>query len=233
MPGFLLSNEHWQKRQAVGGFTLLEMLVVITIIAVMVALTAGVTGALNGSKGNTAAHQVAAAVDLARSKSLAGQGEVVLAFATAQVSLPGIAWRAMIICQEAEGSSSVVGTDRSAIRYDAITGWFYLPEGYVFSQAPPADPQAGVNVLTAGDSLITVRLPGGGSEEVALPCIGFQQLGEVVVPPQTQGLPILVALAEGEATSAGPTDFGGAIHRSEQCRWVAVQRLTGNSKVLP
>lgn len=216
---------------AVRGFTLLEMLVVITIIAAMVGVTAGVTGALNSSKGTTAAHQVAAAIDLARSKALAGRGEVVVAFATDQVYAAGAAYRAMVVCQEVDGAADAVGSDRSSLKYEAITGWFYLPDGYVFTRAAPADPQAGMNVLGAPDALLTVRLP-GGTEELALPCIGFQQLGEVTMP-QTRGLPILVALAEGESRPGGPTNFAGDVHSAEQCRWVAVQRLTGNSKVLP
>jgi type II secretory pathway pseudopilin PulG len=219
------------------GFSLLEALVVATILAMVLGLTAGITGALNGSRGSTAAVQVAAVIDLARAKALTGQGEVVVAFATEAVLAAGVAYRAVVICQATASSGAVAGETEppsgSGLVFKPVSGWYYLPQGYVFAKAEPFAGTAGVNVLNVANARLRVRLPGPGGEERELPCIAFRQLGDVAVPKDTQGRPVLVALAEGEARDGQPVGFQGKAHPPEACRWLAVQKSSGNCMILP
>lgn len=209
------------------AFTLLEMLVVVVIVAIMVGLTAGVTGALNGSRGSTAIQQLAAVIDSARAKALTGQGEVVVAFATeALTAEPKLPYRAVVICQARPAPP------QAQPEYEPVSGWYYLPEGYVFAQAEPAQSDAGVNVLSAPDALLQVTLPGKNAQ-ARLPCIAFRELGEVSLPADTRGRPVLVALAEGEIVSGKPQSLTGGTHLPEMCRWLAVQKNSGNCMILP
>lgn len=210
-----------------GGFTLLEVLVVVTIIAILVGLTAGVTGAISGSRGSTAVQQVAAFLDEARAKALTGQGEVVVAFADGSVSVEGAPYRAMMICQKKPGGG-LLGK-----KFEPLSGWFYLPPGFVFSTADPANSTAGVNLFRAINGAQRVVLPGPNPLEMELPCIGFRELGEVNRPLETQGRPVLLAVAEGDFMESGPKTFQGMEHRPEVCRWLAVQKNSGTSMILP
>jgi prepilin-type N-terminal cleavage/methylation domain-containing protein len=210
-----------------GGFTLLETLVVVTIIAILVGLTAGVTGAISGSRGSTSVQQVAAFLDEARAKALTGQGEVVVAFATGMVAVEGAPYRALMICRQKPGGGLLAKT------FEPISEWFYLPPGYVFSTTDPANPTAGVNLFRTVDANQRVVLPGPDRLEVELPCIGFRELGEVNRPLETQGRPVLLAIAEGEFVEVGPKNFQGMEHTPEMCRWLAVQKNSGTSMILP
>ncbi len=212
-------------RHGKAGFTLLEMLVVVTIIAIVVGMTVGVTGALRGSRGSTAIQQLAAVIDEARAKALTGEGEVVLAFATDAVPEQQAAFRAVVICRAPQAGAQ-------AGKYKPVSGWYYLPEGYVFAVSTPADNDAGVNVLNAPDARLPVGLPGSGLEAI-LPCIGFRELGKVSLPQDTRGRPVLVAIAEGTVEGARPLSPAGDTHSPEQCRWLAVQKNSGNSLILP
>lgn len=215
------------KRLARKGFTLLETLVVVTIIAIVVGLTAGVTGAIKGSKGSTAVQQVAAFLDEARAKALTGQGEVVVAFATEAVSDDSAAYRAVVICRARPTGRGVPR------KFEPISGWFYLPEGFVFSTTDPASSLAGVNLFRATDAMVRIIPPGVNQGEVNLPCIGFRELGEVTRPLETQGRPILLAVAEGDVVGSKVQSFQGLEHTPEMCRWLAVQKNSGTSMILP
>lgn len=216
-----------KKKTTRQGFTLLEMLVVLTITAIIVGLTAGVTGAINGSKGSTAIQQVAAFLDEARAKALTGQGEVVVAFATEAVPMDGVAYRAALICR-ARPTGPLLSP-----RFEPLSGWFYLPDGFVYATSYPATGAAGVNVFRTSDAHQRVLLPGPTAGEVSLPCIGFRELGEVSRPLSTQGRPVLLAVAEGEVVNGKALSFQGEEHSPEKCRWLAVQKNSGASMILP
>jgi prepilin-type N-terminal cleavage/methylation domain-containing protein len=218
------SRRAWGR---VGGFTLLETLVVVTIIAILVGLTAGVTGAISGSRGSTAVQQVAAFLDEARAKALTGEGEVMVAFATEAVSVEGAPYRAVAIYRRRPGGGT------AERKLEPLSGWFYLPPGFVFSDGGPADAAAGVNVFQATDAVQRVVLPGANAVEVGLPCIGFRELGEVSCPKETQGRPVLVAVAEGEVAGGRVKNFQGLEHSPDKCRWLAVQKNSGASMILP
>lgn len=209
------------------GFTLIEILTVIGVIALMIALIGGSTGVIGGAQGMTAVNELTALCDLARSRSMDGQGTIMLAFSTGAQSPTGEPYRSAIIC--AEDTSTDAADD-----YVAVSEWYHLPRGYVFSPVAAASPSAGGNVLTLPNSVRKLKLPGGaGTYE--LPCVGFGSLGEVVFPEpsaDTQDT-LLIAIAEGEATANGPVSKRGQPHRPDECRWVAVRRNSGTPMILP
>lgn len=209
------------------GFTLIEILTVIGVIALMIALIGGSTGVIGGAQGMTAVNELTALCDLARSRSMDGQGTIMLAFATGSQSATGEPYRSAIVCAE---DLSTDATDD----YVAVSEWYYLPKGYVFTPAAAASPSAGGNVLTIANSVRKVKLP-GSTGVFELPCVGFGSLGEVVFPEpgaDTQDT-LLIAIAEGEATANGPVSRRGQPHRPNECRWVAVRRNSGTPMILP
>jgi len=218
-------NSLRQRSYVVRGFTLLEVLVVVTIIALMVGLTAGVTGALNGSKGTTAVQMVAGVLDNARAKALTGQGAVVVAFADNAVAEPNRAYRAMMICQQVGAGLGV--------KYEPVSEWFALPEGFVFAVGPPAGGDAGVNLFAAQNHRARVVLPGTNGVEAELPCIRFGHLGAVTSPQVRDGRPVLLAVAEGVLEGVLPVSRKGMQHEARECRWLAVQLYSGSSMILP
>jgi type II secretory pathway pseudopilin PulG len=220
-----------------GGFTLLEALIAVTIVAVLAGMTLGVNGAIRGSRGTTAVQQVVALLDTARARALAEQDEVVVAFATGASVGSSEPFRAALVARRAQRTFEDGGLQEDGADdfFEPVTEWFRLPEGYVFAFARPANPQAGVNFLAVPDTERFVELPGTSGRRVLLPCVGFGPLGQLVIPQAAaiEGLPLLVAIAEGSAAGSGSSGPGGAAHGPADCRWVAVQPASGSSLALP
>lgn len=225
----LKMNRLWKKQKvaARGGFSLIELLVVVTIVGLLAGLTAGVSGALNGSRGMTSAHQVAALFDAARARAMRGEGQAALMIATDAVRESGRPYQSMIVC--AEDLSTEVEGDLVA-----VSEWYHLPPGQVLAEADPATRNAGTNLLRVAEGMRKVTLPGGGGA-VMLPGIVFGSLGEVVSPEPgalAEGA-LLVAIAEGVVESGGPQKPSGERHGPGDCRWLAVQRSSGANQILP
>ena len=199
----------------------------VTILAVVATLTLGVTGAVNASRGGTAVQQVAGVLDNARARALTGLGEVVVAFADDAVSDAGRAYRALMVCEETPGAQG------QPVVYRPVSGWYVLPEGFVFAKCLPASGEAGQNLFGAVEHRLRVRLPGEGAMEADLPCIRFGRLGAVVSPRPPNGAPVLLAVAEGALNGVLPVSKQGMPHLAAECRWLAVQGNSGSCLILP
>jgi prepilin-type N-terminal cleavage/methylation domain-containing protein len=213
-----------------GGFSMIELLVVIVILSVVVTATIGVTGGIGASRGMTGVHQMAAACDMARARAMKEQREVVLAFANPELG-DGLQGRAVLVCAAPEQ-----GETEEALTFEAelqrqrdsvlepLSGWIRLPEGHYFAELGPANPAAGVNVLQILNSQRRVRLPEGGV--ASLVCLGFGGMGEIVFPEQTasNGAPVLIAIADRP---------DGQFLSPENCRWLGIQTHSGAPVILP
>ncbi len=209
------------------GFSLTEILVVIGVLALLLGLILSGTGAMNGTQGMTAVHQVAALCDLARARALRGEAGVVIAFAKTDIGVSGKAYRSAIICAEDPSTESP-----DDVR--PVSDWYHLPEGFVFTLAPTASPGAGTNLLSLPNITRPVRFPGAAAN-VELPCLGFGSLGEVVFPESGAEADesLLLAVAEGWAVSGNPRTRSGQVHLPGQCRWIALRRNSGSPMILP
>ncbi len=207
------------------GFSLTEVLVVVGVLALLLGLILSGTGSMNGTQGMTAVHQVAALCDLARAKALRGESGVVIAFANANLGGSGKAYRSAILCVE-DPSTEAPDDVRP------VSEWYHLPEGFVFTLAPTASAGAGVNLLSVPNGTRPVRFPGAAAN-VALPCVGFGSLGEVVFPESETEEALLIAIAEGWADSGNPRARSGQVHLPGECRWIALRRNSGSPMILP
>ena len=224
---FPLSQPSKRMQWQAPGFSLVELMVVIAVVAVVVGMTVGVSGSLNSNRGLAAIHQVISIVDSARSQALRGEGRVGLAFSTHSSAATGEVYRSVLICREN------LQTERED-DWMAVSEWFYLPQGFVFSTVQPASAAAGVNLLDGFHEELSVVVP-GAMTEVRLPGLVFGPLGEVVAPGSVGAASdsILLAVAEGVVDGALPAKSNGAIHTPEECRWLAIRRSSGASVILP
>jgi len=213
-----------------GGFSMIEMLVVVVILAVVVTATIGVTGGLSASKGMTGVHQMAAACDLARARAMKEQREIMLAFANPSVG-EGFHGRAVLICAAPmPGEADEVLTPEAELQrqrdsiLEPLSEWIYLPDGHFFAGVAPAFQRAGENILNLPGTLRRVRLPGGGA--ATLSCLGFGGLGEVVLPeaPPANGSPLLIAISDKQQAEN---------LSAQDCRWIGIQSHSGASMILP
>lgn len=209
-----LSNSPTSGLPQPTALSLLEVLVTLTLLATLTALTAGALTTLASWRGLSAIQQLAADLDEARVQALAGQQEVWLTFATVGPD----AFRAYVRC------AHITGVDGER-RLQPVGDWRRLPPGQVFSLAVPASQEAGRNLLTDAAALQPVRLAGG---EVAQPCLGFGALGQLQHP--ALGRPLL-ALVEGDLHHGLPRQRYGP--GPEPCRWLVLHRHTGNALLLP
>jgi prepilin-type N-terminal cleavage/methylation domain-containing protein len=224
-------SERKRRWSCAQGFSMIEMLAVVSIIAIVISATVGVAGSLRASRGMTGVHQLAAACDAARARAMKEQREVMLAFST-QTMGEGYEGRAVLICSAPLPSpndgeltaESEIQRQRESI-LEPLSEWIYLPDGHVFAAVAPASRAAGVNILTLMGTTRRVRLP-GDSGVASLTCIGFGSMGEVVFPEATptNGAPLLIAIAE----TANPDSVN-----PQECRWIGIQTHSGASMILP
>ncbi len=202
-----------------GGFTVLEMICVVAIVALLVSVVMGSPGLVTSGRDTTAVQELAAVIDSARARSMRGVEKVWVAIGGADAPEPHAAY---VICLDAaDGSGNLVVAD----------AWRKLPPGFVFTDTLPALASSGVNVLglDRGDHIKTVE-SGNGRQLCAV--IGFGPLGEVMIP-KTDGRPLLVAFGPGQANGASSEAMGGGEIPPEKCSWVSVQPATGKVNIVP
>ena len=138
-----------RRRSCEQGFSMIEMLAVVAILAIVISATVGVAGSLRASRGMTGVHQLAAACDAARARAMKEQREVMLAFST-QTMGEGYTDRAVLICSAPPPSpndaeltmESEIQRQRESI-LEPLSEWIYLPDGHIFSEVAPASRSAG------------------------------------------------------------------------------------------
>lgn len=208
-----------------GGYTLIEMLVVIMIITLVVGMTAGVTDSLKSNRGTAATQQLASVLDSARARALSGQGEIWFVISNGEARPPALAYRSYAVCE-------TIKDDNGLDILQPVAGWEHLPLGYVFAITAPALTSAGVNLSTHPSSTKRVRISPSNPAGVAnFPCIGFGSLGEVEHPDDEP--PLLLAVGEGEVRGNLPRKLNGTPHEPAICRWLSIQRNTGKAVLLP
>lgn len=209
-----LSNSPTSGLPQPTALSLLEVLVTLTLLATLTALTGGALTTLASWRGLSAMQQLAADLDETRAQALTGQQEVWLAFA----NIGSDAFRAYVRCAPIQGPD---GTEH----LQPVGNWRRLPPGQVFSLAAPASPDAGRNLLTHDAALKSVQLAG---TQAQLPCLGFGALGQILHP--SLGRPLL-ALSEGDIQHGLPRQQHGP--GPETCRWLVLNRHTGTPLLLP
>lgn len=208
-----------------GGYTLIEMMVVIIIITLVISMTAGVTDSLKSNRGTAATQQLASVFDSARARALSGKGEIWFVIANGEARLPALPYRSYAVCE-------TIKDDNGADILQPVTGWEHLPLGYVFAITAPALTSAGINLATHPSASKRVRISASNPAGMAnFPSIGFGSLGEVEFPEDQP--PLLLAVAEGEVKANLPRKLNGTPHEPPFCRWLSVQRNTGKAVLLP
>jgi hypothetical protein len=198
--------------------SLLEVLLALTVIATLTAVSGIALETLASWRGLTAIQQLVADLDEARSRALAEQREIWVAFANGD--LPSEAFRSYALCEmraDSDGNK----------RLQPLSPWQRLSQGMVLTLTPPATSSAGRNLLLDTGALQAVRLDQAVLE---MPCLGFGPLGEIIHP--AAGRPLL-ALAEGQVRAGLPRPRQGFQHNPAQCRWLLLHRHTGNALLLP
>lgn len=207
------------RRSRSGGFTILEMICVVAVVALLVSVVMGSPGLVTSGRDAAAVQELASVIDSARAKSMRGVEKVWVAFGGADAPEPHASY---LICTEvADGSGNLVAAD----------AWKKLPPGYVFADSLPAVATSGVNVfgLESSDNMRTVDT---GAGRMSCIVIGFGPLGEVQLP-LTDGRPLLVAFGPGQASGMNVEAMGGGKIPAEKCNWVSIQPATGKVNIIP
>ena len=202
-----------------GGFTLVETLMVLLVAGLMISIMMGARGLFSSGREAAAAQELASVLESARAQAMRGVGDVLVAFA---VSGDLASHRRYALCEELEVDKSIRPT----------TAWRMLPPGCVLTNCLPATNAAGRNLLTLQLASQRVEaLTEDGGQMLNCVCLRFGARGQLL-SPDTDGSPLLLALAQGDSTGAGPEALDGSRHSPEQCLWVSVQPATGKVSLL-
>jgi prepilin-type N-terminal cleavage/methylation domain-containing protein len=207
------------RTRRVGGFSLLEMIAVVAVVALLVTLVMGSPGLITSGRDTTAVQELASVIESARARSMRGVEEVWVAFGENNAPQP---FAAYVVCVDAQdGSGDLV----------PVAAWKLLPPGLVFTDTNPAVGTSGVNLLEldGSDHYKTVRTADG---RVVCKSIGFGALGEVIVP-RADNRTLLVAFGPGQVAGSNTEAMGGGDIPPEKCNWVSVQPATGKVTITP
>lgn len=208
-----------ERRSRNGGFTILEMICVVAVVAALVSVVMGSPGLITSGRDATAVQELAAVIDSARARSMRGVEKVWVAFGESDAPEP---FASYVICTEvADGSGTLVTAD----------AWKKLPPGFVFTDSNPVVSTSGVNFF-AMDQSDNIRTVETGAGRQTCTVIGFGALGEVLVPV-TDGRPLLVAFGPGQVSGRSTEAMGGGPIPPEKCNWVSIQPATGKVNIIP
>ncbi|HQZ27728.1 MAG: prepilin-type N-terminal cleavage/methylation domain-containing protein [Verrucomicrobiales bacterium] len=191
-------------RSAVRGFSLVELLVVITILSVLMAMALPGFVALGPSR-KTAIHELAGFLGNARFRAVSSQREVFVAFADG--SFPGEdgQYRSYAIYMEEEAGSSKDEKIPRPLRQ--ITPWRTLPKGVVFGIGAHFEGEDGESLRTIFDvpsrQEFLVKTGTAGVFAVRLPYLRFAANGGILSPPFVESDALHVAIVEGGVSERG------------------------------
>ena len=205
-----------------GGFTLIETLAVLLVVGVLFSIMMGARGIFSSGRESTAVQELASVIESARSQAMRGVGDVWVAFA---IEGNEESHRRYALCEQV----GQIGQDEDLRPFSA---WHMMPVGCVLTNCPPAMSDAGRNFLSAlsEQQRIQTNTTAGG-QYLNCYCLRFGSRGQLL-SPDTEGRPLLLALAEGIVSDSGPQALDGSRHKPEKCLWVSVQPATGKVTLL-
>jgi len=221
MPDLGLSHrrEMAATRGRAAGFTLVETMAVMLVVAVLFSIVMGARGLFSSGRESAAVQELASVIEGARAQAMRGVGDVYVAFA---IDGGDASHRRYALCERVEQDESL----------RPFSAWHTLPAGCVLADCPPAVTEAGRNLFSMVPERQRIQTnTAEGGQFLNCYCLRFGSRGQIL-SPDTEGRPLLFALAEGEVSSSGPQALDGGRHQPEKCLWVSVQPATGKVSLL-
>lgn len=197
--------------RSAAGFTLVEMLIVVAIIAMLSALTLPALQGLVGASGlRGGVNSVLAAMEQARNAAIEAGGDVYVGFPVAGATGDEADYSSLIVFR---GPGPSVDPGEKA--YKPLSRWVRLPQGIVI------DP-AGANLVPPPE-LDPASLPKLGNKHIEVQAIRIDRFGRIANAPAGND-PLQLKIGEGTASSEGVTWLGPF---GKNYEILTAQRLTG------
>ena len=198
------------QRKTVFGFSLLELLVVMAIMAILLTMTMAVgPGLLKSTAMSSSLSSVASAVSLARSEAIRTRKQTYFVLAPDSGTLDGRSYTSYAVIRQ---------EDASGTNYRYVTPWKKLPTGVLFNPT---------NSLTPLASVTNLPYPNENGSAQTMRVISFVSDGSLDedLHPQMPVLPLQVG------TRLTATELP-AYQGQSITNQITVQRLSGKVKVV-
>lgn len=207
-----------------GGFTLVELLVVILILMVMAAMMAPVVSTLSNQAGRKGAVNILLnSFEQARVTALTTGAVTYVGFADASFPVEKYRYRAFVIFRERTDD------DPLAPPYVALTKWNFLPRGVSFKSV-------GAHLL--GDTGLGNELnigPGDGvpniEREMSLKSIGFNPSGQLSFPSGASSAQLNLFIYEGAYSASAAKKDVPSDKKNIFFERISFRRFTGRAEL--